>query len=115
MPRSCRRVGFRRAMRRTAQERRDDGDRPAKATFAPGDYGRIVSPDGTEQWWVRSSKGTWIALRHRRGVGNAGRRSTPLFLAGQSPWRAADVVARVMDLEAAKAGGPPLPTRRRRG
>ena len=68
-------------MRRTAQERRDDEDRPAKATFAPGDYGRIVSPDGTERWWVRSSKGTWIALRHQRVMINEDGSITLLFLA----------------------------------
>ena len=38
-------------------------------------------PDGTEQWWVRSSKGTWIALRHRRVVVNADGSITLLFLA----------------------------------
>ncbi len=68
-------------MRRTARERRDDEDRPEKATFAPGDYGRIISPDGTEQWWVRSSKGTWIALRHQRVMINEDGSATLLFLA----------------------------------
>ena len=68
-------------MRRTAQERRDYEDRPARATFAPGDYGRIVSPDATEQWWVRSSKGTWIALRHQRVIINEDGSITLLFLA----------------------------------
>ena len=68
-------------MRRTAQERRDDEDRPEQATFAPRDYGRIVSPDGTEQWWVRSSKGTWIALRHQWVMINEDGSITLLFLA----------------------------------
>jgi len=68
-------------MRRTAEDRRDDEDRPAKATFAPGDYGRIVSPDGSERWWVRSSKGTWIALRHQRVMINEDGSITLLFLA----------------------------------
>jgi hypothetical protein len=68
-------------MRRTAHARKDDEDRPAKATFAPGDYGRIVSPDGTEQWWVRSSKGTWIALRHQRVIINEDGSITLRFLA----------------------------------
>ena len=68
-------------MRRTARERRDDEDRPEKATFAPGDYGRIVSRDGTEQWWVRSSKGTWSALRHQRVMMNEDGSVTLLFLA----------------------------------
>lgn len=40
--------------------------RPDTATFQPGDYGRVRRPDGTEQWWVRSSTGTWIALKHQR-------------------------------------------------
>ena len=68
-------------MRRTAHARKDDEHRPAKATFARGDYGRIVSPDGTEQWWVRSSKGTWIALRHQRVIINEDGSITLLFLA----------------------------------
>ena len=68
-------------MRRAARERRVDEDRPEKATFAPGDYGRIVSLDGTEQWWVRSSKGTWIALRHQRVMINEDDSITLLFLA----------------------------------
>ena len=41
-----------------------------KATYQPGDYGRLIQPDGTEQWWVRSSKRTWIALRHQRVMPN---------------------------------------------
>ena len=68
-------------MRRAARERRVDEDRPEKATFAPGDYGRIVNRDGTEQWWVRSSKGTWIALRHQRVMINEDGSMTLLFLA----------------------------------
>jgi hypothetical protein len=68
-------------MRRAARERRVDEDRPEKATFAPGDYGRIVNLDGTEQWWVRSSKGTWIALRHQRVMINEDGSITLLFLA----------------------------------
>ena len=67
-------------MRRAARERRVDEDRPEKATFAPGDYGRIVNLDGTEQWWVRSSKGTWIALRHQRVMINEDGSITLLFL-----------------------------------
>jgi hypothetical protein len=45
-------------------------DRPEKATYQPGDYGRMIRPDGTEQWWVRSSSGTWVALRHQRVMPN---------------------------------------------
>ena len=45
-------------------------ERPEKATYQPGDYGRMVRPDGTEQWWVRSSIGTWVALRHQSVMPN---------------------------------------------
>ena len=45
-------------------------DRLEKATYHPGDYGRMIRPDGTEQWWVRSPKGMWIALRHQRVLPN---------------------------------------------
>jgi hypothetical protein len=39
-----------------------------RATFHRGDYGRVVRADGTKQWWVRSSNGTWIALTHQRVI-----------------------------------------------
>ena len=45
-------------------------DRLEKATYQPGDYGRMIRPDGTEQWWVRSAKGIWIAVRHQRVMPN---------------------------------------------
>jgi hypothetical protein len=45
-------------------------DRLEKATYHPGDYGRMIRPDGTAQWWVRSSSGTWVALRHERIMPN---------------------------------------------
>jgi hypothetical protein len=45
-------------------------NRLEKATYQPGDYGRVIRPDGAEQWWVRSSKGTWVAVRHQRVVPN---------------------------------------------
>jgi predicted lipoprotein with Yx(FWY)xxD motif len=41
-----------------------------RATFRRGEYGRIVRPDGTEQWWVRSARGTWTALSHQRVMEN---------------------------------------------
>jgi hypothetical protein len=41
-------------------------DRLENATYQSGDYGRMIRADGAEQWWVRSSKGTWVALRHQR-------------------------------------------------
>jgi hypothetical protein len=39
-------------------------------TLRRGEYGRIVRPDGTEQWWVRSARGTWITLSHQRVIEN---------------------------------------------
>src|SRR5215510_4996253 len=41
-----------------------------RATFRRGEYGRIVRPDGSEHWWVRSARGTWIALSHQRVMEN---------------------------------------------
>jgi hypothetical protein len=41
-----------------------------KATYQPGDYGRMIRPDGSEQWWVKSPKGMWIALPHQRVMPN---------------------------------------------
>ncbi len=62
--------------------RRNDGEsRPDRATFAPGEYGRMRRPDGTEQWYVRSPKGTWIALRHQRVMENEDGTITLFFLA----------------------------------
>ena len=45
-------------------------DRLEKATYQRGDYGRMIRADGAEQWWVRSSKGTWVTLRHQRVMPN---------------------------------------------
>jgi len=50
--------------------RAQDGHRAEKATFGPGEYGRVIRPDRTEQWWIRSSKGTWLALNHQRVMEN---------------------------------------------
>jgi hypothetical protein len=41
-----------------------------RATFRRREYGRIVRSDGSEQWWVRSARGTWIALSHQRVMEN---------------------------------------------
>jgi hypothetical protein len=41
-----------------------------RATFRRGEYGRIVRPNGSEQWWVRSARGTWLALSHQRVMEN---------------------------------------------
>jgi hypothetical protein len=59
-------------------------DRLEKATYQPDDYGRIVRPDGTEQWWVRSSSGTWLALRHQRVMLNDDGSITLLLRADQA-------------------------------
>jgi hypothetical protein len=51
-----------------------------RATFDPADYGRMMRADGTEQWWVRSSGGGWIALSHQRVVENDDGTITLLYL-----------------------------------
>jgi predicted lipoprotein with Yx(FWY)xxD motif len=51
-----------------------------RATFQRGDYGRVVRTDGTEQWWVRSSNGSWIALTHQRVIENDDGTITLLYL-----------------------------------
>lgn len=58
------------AMRERDAERRDENALLEKATYAPGEYGRVVRSDDSEQWWVRASNGTWIALRHQRVMEN---------------------------------------------
>jgi hypothetical protein len=40
----------------------------------------VVRADGTEQWWVRSSNGTWIALTHQRVIENDDGTITLLYL-----------------------------------
>jgi len=44
-------------------------DRLEHATYQPGDYGRMIRPDGTEQWWVRFPQGPRVALRHQTALG----------------------------------------------
>jgi hypothetical protein len=53
-----------------ASERPHGEDRPEKTTDRPEDYGRMIRPDCTEQWWVRSPQGAWVALRHQRVMPN---------------------------------------------
>jgi hypothetical protein len=53
-----------------ARERPRGEHRLEKTTYKRGDYGRMIRPDGTEQWWVRSPQGTWVALRHQRVMPN---------------------------------------------
>jgi hypothetical protein len=51
-----------------------------RATFGPGDYGRVTRADGTLQWWVRSSRGGWTALSHQRVAENDDGTITLLYL-----------------------------------
>jgi hypothetical protein len=51
-----------------------------RATFRPGDYGRMIRADGTLQWWVRSSTGGWAALSHQRVIENDDGTITLLYL-----------------------------------
>ena len=51
-----------------------------RATFRPGEYGRVTRADGTEQWWVRASNGTWTALTHQRVAENDDGTITLLYL-----------------------------------
>jgi hypothetical protein len=54
-------------VRRMARERPRGEERLEKANYRRGDSGRMIRPDVTEQWWVRSPQGTWVALRHQAG------------------------------------------------
>jgi hypothetical protein len=65
---------------RNGQRSREASRRIDRATFHPGDYGRVTRADGTEQWWVRSSAGGWIALSHQRVVENDDGTITLLYL-----------------------------------
>ena len=58
------------AIRRTQQLTNEPSRRIDRATFRPGDYGRVTQADGIDRWWVRSSNGDWIALSHQRVVEN---------------------------------------------
>jgi hypothetical protein len=51
-----------------------------RSTFAPADYGRVARADGSEQWWVRSADGSWIALAHQRVLENDDGTITLLYL-----------------------------------
>ena len=64
----------------TVSRRNDEESRPERATFAPGEYGRVARADGTVQWYVRSAKGAWIALRHERVMENDNGSITLLFV-----------------------------------
>jgi hypothetical protein len=60
--------------------RRDLAPRVDRATFRPGDYGRVVRADGTNQWWVRSASGAWVVLAHQRVIENDDGTITLLYL-----------------------------------
>jgi len=66
-------------MKRPAKQPSHDA-RTEKANYPPSDYGRIVRSDGSTQWWVRSSNGSWIALRHQRVMENDNGSITLLLL-----------------------------------
>lgn len=69
------------SIHRLRPRRREDATpRVDHATFVSGDYGRQVRGDGTEQWWVRSSSGTWIALTHQRVTENDDSTITLLYV-----------------------------------
>ena len=68
------------AIRRTQQLTNGHSRRIDRATFQPGDYGRVTQADGIDRWWVRSSNGEWIALSHQRVVENDVGTITLLYL-----------------------------------
>jgi hypothetical protein len=68
------------AVARKAQRPGEPPRRLDRATFRPGEYGRMTRADGTPQWWVRSSSGGWIALSHQRVVENDDGTITLLYL-----------------------------------
>ena len=68
------------ATRRILQQAKGSSQLIDRATFQPGDYGRVVQDDGIEQWWVRSSNGEWLALSHQRVVENDDGTITLLYL-----------------------------------
>ena len=66
--------------RRVRQLAKGASPRVDRATFRPGDYGRVSQADGTDRWWVRSSNGEWLALSHQRVVENDDGTITLLYL-----------------------------------
>ena len=69
------------AMRRTPQLASGHSRRIGRATFQPGEYGRVTEADGSDRWWVRSSlNGAWLALSHQRVVENDDGTITLLYL-----------------------------------
>ncbi len=68
------------ATRRPQQPAKGHSRRVDRATFRPGDYGRLIQADGTDRWWVRSSNGDWMALSHQRVGENDDGTITLLYL-----------------------------------
>ncbi len=68
------------AIRRTPHLTNGHSRRNDRATFQPGDYGRVTQADGIDRWGVRSSNGDWIALSHQRVVENDDGTITLLYL-----------------------------------
>jgi hypothetical protein len=68
------------ATRRRPQAATGSSARLDRATYRPGEYGRVIRPDGSDQWWIRSASGAWIALSHGRVVENDDRTITLLYL-----------------------------------
>jgi len=62
------------------QAKKNGAGRVERTTFRPGEYGRLIRPDGTEQWWVRSPAGTWAPLSHQRVAENEDGSITLLYL-----------------------------------
>ena len=62
------------------QGKKDGAARAERTTFRPGEYGRVIRPDGTEQWWVRSPAGAWVPLSHQRVAENDDGTITLLYL-----------------------------------
>ena len=73
-------IGEPMAHKSAPRDPRAPSSRPDKATFRPGEYGRMTGRDGVEQWWVRSPSGGWVALTHQRVVENEDGTITLLYL-----------------------------------
>jgi hypothetical protein len=68
------------AARRTRRRATGTAPHVDRATFHPGDYGRRIQADGTDEWWVRASNGAWMALSHQRVEENDDGTITLLYL-----------------------------------
>ena len=68
------------ATRRVVPQAKGSSPPIERATFEPGDFGRVVLDGGADQWWIRSSNGEWQALSHQRVVENDDGTITLLYL-----------------------------------